>query len=217
MSHSLTPLIVAVGLAVANLSVGREVPEPQAVAAGTPAGGRIAAVERKPSDARAYFTDLEVLDQDGHRLKFYSDVLAGKVVMINFIYTSCEESCPSITRAIVDVKEWIPELFGNPVHFVSISVDPATDTPERLRAFAKKYHADVEGWTFLTGRPDNVVRILNRLGHFADGRDAHSTLLIAGNVPARRWSKIRLGPPAVAIAERLRALAAAGMQARAQD
>jgi len=217
MSHSLSTLIAAVGLALANLVAAHEASEPQATAINEPVAGPMAAVEPKARGARGYFTDLEVLDQHGRRLKFYSDVLAGKVVMINFIYTSCEDACPLNTQAIIDVKERIPELFGNPVYFVSISVDPVNDTPERLRAFAERNHADVEGWTFLTGRPEKVVQILRRLGHFADQREAHSTLLIAGNVPAKRWSKIRPGLPAVAIAERLRALAAAGMQARVGD
>jgi len=173
------------------------------------------AVKSKAPDARTYFTDTELVDQDGRKVRFYSDVMAGRVVMFNFIFTSCEDACPLITQAIVAVKDQIPEIFNKPVHFVSISVDPVTDTPERLRAFAEKNHADVSGWTFLTGDPDKVAFILKKLGQFSEEREAHSTLLIAGNVPQKRWSKIRPEAPAAAIAERLRALAAVGVQARA--
>ena len=222
MRRTIAPVVAALSLVLAgpahahgnDASHGAATAEP---ADGKPVATEIAAVRRKAPDARAYFTDLEMQDQHGRKLKFYSDVLAGKVVMLNFVYTSCEDACPLITQAIVAVKDQIPEIFGKPVHFVSISVDPVTDTPERLREFAAANRADVAGWTFLTGDPDNVTHILKKLGQFSEEREAHSTLLIAGNVPAKRWSKIRPEAPATAIAERLRALAAAGVQARVRE
>ncbi|MCB1907071.1 MAG: SCO family protein [Rhodocyclaceae bacterium] len=223
MKRTVAPFVAALGLALAALANAHESagdgPGAPVARAGSnkPVATDIAAVRRKAPDARAYFTDLELQDQHGRTVKFYSDVLAGKVVMLNFIYTSCEDACPLITQAIVAVKDQIPEIFGSPVHFVSISVDPVTDTPARLRQFAASNRADVEGWTFLTGDPANVAHILKKLGQFSEEREAHSTLLIAGNVPAKRWSKIRPEAPAAAIAERLRALAAAGVQARVHE
>jgi len=219
MKSIVTPLIAAIGLvcAQASFAIDPSVLQKSAADDADPAVARLAAAGHRPVDARAraraYFTDLEVQDQDGRRLRFYSDVLAGKVVVINFIYTRCEDACPLITKAILDVKEWIPEIFGKQVHFVSISLDPVNDTPERLRAFAESNGADVEGWTFLTGSRDNISLILKRLGQCANELEAHSRLLIAGNVPAKRWSRIRAESPSLAIAERIRALAAAGMQA----
>lgn len=222
MRRTIAPVVAVLGLFMSQLA-----PAHESHMAGSPAetSGQdqkpvstdIASVNRKAPDARAYFTDLELQDQNGRSVKFYSDVLAGKVVMINFVFTSCKDACPLITQAIVAVKNQIPEIFGKPVHFVSISVDPATDTPERLREFAEKNHANVPGWTFLTGSPDNITHILKKLGQFSEEREAHSTLLIAGNVPAKRWSKIRPEAPASAVAERLRALASAGVQARVPD
>jgi protein SCO1 len=158
-------------------------------------------------DARSYFTDLELLTQDGKTVRFYSDMLDGRIVVINTIYTNCKDACPLITQKLNEVRAQIGELFGKEVYFVSISSDPVRDTPKALKAFARKQGADVAGWTFLTGNKNNVDQILKRLGQFSENVEEHSTLLIAGNVPAKRWSKIRPDAPPLAIAERLKLLA----------
>ena len=219
MHTNILPIVAALALAmsgVAGAHTGEQhAPEQaQAAKAVKPVATRLPSGKRKAPDARAYFTDLEVIDQNGKALRFYSDVLANKVVMINVIYADCEDACPLITQALGAVRDQIPELFGSQVHFVTISTDPVTDTPGQLKKFAAAQGADVPGWSFLTGSKDNVDHILRKLGQFSEQREAHSTLLIAGNVPAKRWSKIRPEAPAAAIAERLRALAAAQSQAR---
>ncbi|MDB5901263.1 MAG: electron transport protein SCO1/SenC [Betaproteobacteria bacterium] len=161
-------------------------------------------------DARSYFTDLELQTQDGRKVRFYSDVLEGRTVLINVIYTSCKDACPLITQQLNDVRSRMPELFGKQVFFVTLTSDPKRDTPQALKKFAQKQSADVEGWTFLTGRKDRVDHILKKLGQFSEEVEGHSTLLIAGNVPAKRWSKIRPDAPAQAIVARLSDLAIGG-------
>jgi cytochrome oxidase Cu insertion factor (SCO1/SenC/PrrC family) len=158
-------------------------------------------------DARSYFTDLELLTQEGRKVRFYSDVLEGRTVLINVIYTHCTDACPLITQQLNDVRKSIPDLFGKRVFFVTLSSDPVRDTPQAMKQFAQKQSADVAGWTYLTGRKEHIDQILKRLGQFSEEVEAHSTLLIAGNVAAKRWSKIRPDAPAAAIAERLTALA----------
>lgn len=161
-------------------------------------------------DARTYFTDTELLTQDGRKVRFYSDVLQGKVVLINVIYTSCKDACPLITRQLTEVRAKLGERFGKEVFFISLSSDPERDTPAALQKFAAKNDAAQAGWTFLTGSKDNVQRVLAKLGQLSQNVEEHSTLLIAGNVGAKRWSKIRPDAPVAAIAERLRLLADSG-------
>lgn len=158
-------------------------------------------------DARTYFTDTELLNQDGRRVRFYSDVLQDRVVLINVVFTSCDDACPLITRKLNEVRAKLGERFGKEVHFVSISVDPERDSPQALKKFAAAQGADAEGWTFLTGAKADVDRVLARLGQLTAAVEDHSTLLIAGNVAAKRWSKIRPDAPVPAIAERLQVLA----------
>jgi len=160
-------------------------------------------------DARAYFTDLELVTQDGRKVRFYSDVLEGRTVLINVMYTSCKDACPLITQKLNAVRALIGEQFGREVYFISLTSDPERDSPAALRSFAQKQSVDLSGWTFLTGNAKNVEHILKKLGQFSQDAEDHSTLLIAGNVPVKRWSKIRPEAPPVAISERLKLLAEA--------
>lgn len=158
-------------------------------------------------DARAYFTDTLLLNQHGEPVRFYSDVLEGRVVLLNVIYTECPDACPLITQKIRQVREAIDEPIKGRIHFISISSDPENDSPQALRAFIQKQKAEDPNWIFLTGEKANVDAVLMRLGQLSQTPEGHSTLLIAGDVPNKRWTKIRPDAPAVAIAERLKLLA----------
>lgn len=158
-------------------------------------------------DARAYFTDTELVTQDGKKVRFYSDVLEGRVVLINVIYTNCQDACPLITQKLNEVRAQLGDQFGTKVYFVTITSDPVRDTPKALRDFAKKQNASQPGWVYLTGPKKNVDFVLKKLGQFSQHVEEHSTLLIAGNVPEKRWSKIRPDAPSGAISERLKMLA----------
>lgn len=158
-------------------------------------------------DARAYFTDLELVTHEGRKVRFYSDVLEGRTVVINVIYTSCEDACPLITQRLNQVRGLLGDRFGRDVTFVTLTSDPERDSPAALRAYAQKQDVDLSGWVFLTGAKPNVDQILKKLGQYSASVESHSTLLIAGNVPAKRWSKIRPDAPALAIAERVKLLA----------
>ncbi|SFP40890.1 Cytochrome oxidase Cu insertion factor, SCO1/SenC/PrrC family [Geopseudomonas sagittaria] len=156
-------------------------------------------------DARSYFTDTELLNQDGETVRFYSDVLAGRVVLLNVIFTSCEDACPLITRKLAEVRK----ALGNDaaqVHFISLSSDPVKDSPQALKAYARKHGADDANWTFLTGPKAQMDVVLGRLGQLSRSPEEHSTLLIAGDVANKRWSKIRPDAPPAAIAQRLQLL-----------
>jgi len=167
----------------------------------------IPATKAAPPDPRAYFTDSELVTQEGKKVRFYSDVLEGRIVLINTIYTNCQDACPLITQKLNEVRGQLGDLFGSKVYFVTISSDPVRDTPKALREFAKKQNADPPGWIYLTGPKKNVDAVLKRLGQFSENLEEHSTLLIAGNVPEKRWSKIRPDAPSVAISERIKLLA----------
>jgi protein SCO1 len=157
--------------------------------------------------ARDWFTDTVLLTQDGQRVRFYSDVLEGRVVSLNFIFTRCADACPLITQKLKAAKEELGGLFGKPVRFVSISVDPEFDTPARMKEFARRNRAEHPEWLFLTGKPRDVEKVLKRLGETVGDPGDHSTALVAGNTATRHWTKIRPDAPPVAVAEHLRRLA----------
>ena len=156
--------------------------------------------------AREYFTNLEVIDQDGNRLRFYDDVLKDKVVAINFIFTNCQGACPLMTQNLSMVRDMLGVELGTDIHFVSISIDPVRDTPAAMKEFAETHRADQEGWRFVTGDPENLAHIVKRLGQYTDDVEAHSTLLIAANVRTAHWTKIPPNVPPNGVVERLRLL-----------
>src|SRR5918999_5833432 len=103
------------------------------------------------SPAEKYFTDVELINQDGKKVRFYSDVLKGKTVVVNAFFTSCTSVCPPMNRNMEKIQEAFGERVGRDVFLVSITVDPEVDTPPRLKEYAKKFQAG-PGWVFLTGK-----------------------------------------------------------------
>ena len=140
---------------------------------------------------RNYFTDTILLDQNGKERRFYSDLLRGRTVLINFMFTGCSDACPLITYRLKKVMEALGPDFGERIQFVSLSVDPLGDGPEQLRAYAEKFELPAVGWTFLTGKPNAVETVIKRLGQRAGEPQVHTTMLLAGNVDGRHWRKLQ--------------------------
>ena len=182
------------------------------VAASPPAAAPAAEADPDAKD-RDYFTDLELVTQDGERVRFFSDVLKDHVVLINFIFTNCGHACPLLTRSLVSVADQLGEDLGKSVRFISISIDPARDDPAAMKAFAEKHGANRPGWLFLTGEQANIDPIVKRLGAYSPDVEAHSTAVLAGNVKERHWTKIVPNLPPQAIAERMRELMGKGITA----
>jgi len=156
-------------------------------------------------EQRRYFTDTKLLDQDGREVRFYTDALRGKIVLISFIYTNCTDICPTLMHNLSDVQERIGDRFGKEVFFVSISVDPEDDTPEELKRYGERYEAR-PGWTFLTGRKGDVDAVIRRFGEFQDDFEDHSMTFVLGDVKNARWSKIRGDQPPETVVARIRDL-----------
>jgi cytochrome oxidase Cu insertion factor (SCO1/SenC/PrrC family) len=163
----------------------------------------VTAAEQK---ARKYFTDLEVVDQNGERHRFYSDILRNRVVLINFVFTNCKDACPMATHKMMQVRELLGEPLKDQVWFVSISIDPENDTPGAMKAFANKLQVDESRWLFLTGDKQNLEYIVKKLGQYTKEVEAHSTLMLAGNDRTRHWTRVLPMTPPAGVAMQLRAL-----------
>ncbi len=155
------------------------------------AAGRDLAEADRGARARSWFTDTAVTDQDSTRHRFYSDLVAGRAVLINSMFVGCSSACPLLTRHLVSTRALLGDRFGRDIGFLSISVDPLSDTPEVLKRFAQKHGADAPAWRFVTGGREAIALILGRLGLWVDAPNDHKTLLIAGNAGAGRWAKLR--------------------------
>ncbi len=141
-----------------------------------------------PSPAREYFTDAVLINQEGQEMRFYSDLLQGKVVVINTIFTTCTGMCPVMSKTFSQLQAQLEQKLEKEVRLISISVDPENDTPQRLREFSKSFDAG-PGWYFLTGRKENVNFILSRLGQYVDSKENHVGVLLIGNEPTELWKK----------------------------
>jgi len=135
----------------------------------------------------ALIPDVDVHDQNGNRLKFKSDLIKGKTVAINFIFTTCTGICPPLTATFRRVQQQLTAQ-KLPVDLISISVDPTTDTPERLREFAAKFRA-APGWTFVTGDKAAIDSILQALGTAVANKTDHTPMILIGNDVSNRWTR----------------------------
>jgi len=144
--------------------------------------------DKEQSAGAKYFSDVELLDQDGRKVRFYSDVLKGRTVVINALFTSCTNVCPPMSRNFERIQEALGQRLGKDVFLVSITVDPLTDTPARLKEYAQKFHARA-GWSFLTGKKENVDWALYKLGQYVQDKNDHNTVVIIGNETTGLWKK----------------------------
>jgi protein SCO1/2 len=137
-----------------------------------------------------YFPNVELTDHNGRRLRFYDDIIRGKVVSINFIFTSCSDLCSLDTAQLRRVQQILGDRVGREIHMYTISVDPDRDTPATLRRFMRSYDIG-PGWTFLTGSRQDVELLQRRLGIrpiSPDGRlEEHDTSILVGNEVTGQW------------------------------
>jgi protein SCO1/2 len=142
----------------------------------------------EPSQAQKYFTDTVLVNQDGEKMRFYSDLLKGKTVIINSFFATCQGSCLPMSRNLEKVQQALGDRLGKDAVIISISVDPTVDSPNALKAYAKKLNAR-PGWYFLTGDKQSVSFALTKLGQFVDNKESHSNIFIIGNDRTGLWKK----------------------------
>ena len=184
-----------------------------AVGAAQAQQAKVSPAERE-AKAREYFTDTRLKTQADRTVRFYSDALKGKVVLMNFVFTQCGDACPLITAKLVQTKNEFGEAFGKEVRFLSISIDPLHDRPQDLAKFARKFDAVHPEWLFLTGEPANVEQVVKKLGAWTQDIESHSTAIIIGSPRQGKWKKVRPDAPAKIIAEELRHFVAGEIEAR---
>lgn len=138
--------------------------------------------------AAKYFTDLEVVDQNGKTHRFYSDLIKDRKVLIHFAFSSCKAACPPILGHMAKVQKELGARMGKEIRILTLSVDPENDTPRALKAVATDLKAG-PGWYFLTGTHKNMKAILERLGGWTDNPDAHSSVLYLGDASTGHWIK----------------------------
>ena len=132
--------------------------------------------------------DLEMLDQDGRKVRFRSDVVGDRIVVIDTFFTTCGLICPILSAIFADLQEQLGDRLGKEVDLVSITVDPNTDIPPRLKEFAGTWEAK-PGWVFLTGQKGSVDRVLEGLGLYSADFAAHPPAFLVGDGKSGKWTR----------------------------
>jgi protein SCO1/2 len=187
----------------------RGAPHPEALTKGRPGVVEVGSVKIE-------IPDVEVLDQDGRKVRFYSDLIKDKVVVMTFFFTSCTLVCPPQGRALAKLKASLAGRFGREVFFISVSKDPEVDTPARLRSWGAQFGAG-GGWTLVTGEAGVMKRLVWDFTGEGLGQQMHSPILLIGNDRTGVWTEAEgLAAPEEVIKE-IDKVAAPAEQSRARD
>lgn len=141
---------------------------------------------------REHFPNVTLINQDGKRVHFYDDLIKGKIVVIQFMFTNCDRLCPMVTPNLVKAQKQLQQQAPGEVNFVSITVDPEHDTPAVLKAYSKKFNVQ-PGWQFLTGSRADIERLRRELGVFdpEDQQFEHMNVITVGKEPVGSWMCLR--------------------------
>src|SRR6185503_17850920 len=140
-------------------------------------------------DAAHYFPNVLVQTHEGARLRFYDELIRGKVALINFMFATCTNQCPLATANLVKVQDALGDRVGRDIVMVSVTVDAYTDTPGTLNRYAQRYGIK-PGWHLITGRQQDLDLIRRRLGVLdaAVDKTQHTGILVFGNETTGQWA-----------------------------
>jgi protein SCO1 len=133
--------------------------------------------------------DTTLIDTDGRPQRLASDVVAGRLVVMDFIFTSCTAVCPILSSIMAEVQDRLDNRVGREVMLLSVSVDPARDTPARLRDYADHFGAR-PGWVFLTGDKPDIDGLQTRLGTYSGDYTEHTPAVLIGDPAAGNWVRL---------------------------
>lgn len=138
-----------------------------------------------PASFSPKIPDVEVVTHEGKTVRFYSDLVKGRNVAVNFIFTNCSTVCPASGAMFASLQK---QNAGD-LHFISVSIDPAYDTPKRLASWSKKFRT-APGWTLITGEQAAIDAIVKAFGGPAGRPQDHQPLTIIGNDMTHTWQRL---------------------------
>jgi protein SCO1/2 len=133
-------------------------------------------------------TDTVLADQDGRQMRLLSDVVADKVVVVNFVFTNCADSCPMVSHTFSELQENLGDAMESRVRLVSLTVDPARDTPDKLKEYSARLGAK-PGWLWLTGSSPNVTEALKGFGVYSANFENHAGVVLIGDGRSGKWKR----------------------------
>jgi protein SCO1 len=129
--------------------------------------------------------DVEVVTHEGKKVHFYRDLVQGNAVAVNFVFTNCSTICPASGAMFATLQK----QSGQGVRFISVSIDPGYDTPERLAAWSRKFRTQ-PGWVLVTGEQSAIDAIVKAFGAANARPQDHQPLTIIGSDVTQTWAKL---------------------------
>jgi protein SCO1/2 len=174
--------VVAAGLLAATL-----VPMP-ALTRAEEGNAALGEKDVKSGPVQVRLFDTPLLDQDGKKVRFASEAVGEKVVVVDTFFTTCTLICPILGAIFSDLQDQMGDRLGREVRLISITVDPGTDIPPRLKKYAEQWEAK-PGWLFLTGGKKDVDQVLEGLGLYSADFTDHPSTFLVGDGRDGKWTR----------------------------
>lgn len=140
-----------------------------------------------PSTVKVRYDDAQLTDQDGRVVKLRSEAIGERIVVVDFVYTTCTTVCPVLTTVMSKVQDALGPDAGD-VRLLTLSVDPARDTPARMKQYGEKFGVKA-GWLWLTGPTGRVNEVLKGFGAYAPSFEDHPALILVGDARTGQWTR----------------------------
>ena len=131
--------------------------------------------------------DVELRDQEGRKVQFYTDLIKDKVIVLSFFYTNCSYTCTIQGRTFSKLQTLLGERLGKSVFLISVTTDPVNDKPTNLKTWAKRYDART-GWTLVTGEKAEMSKLLAPFTGTPAGGGMHLPVTFVANAGTGRWT-----------------------------
>lgn len=144
--------------------------------------------EQGAGKLRIKLPDTVLTDHNGKAVRLKAEAMADRLVVINFVYTTCSTVCPVQSALFADLQQRLGARSGKDVALISVSVDPLRDTPPRLKEFARRYKAG-PGWSFLTGSRQAVDEVLKAFDVYTPNFADHPAAVLVGDPRSGEWAR----------------------------
>jgi cytochrome oxidase Cu insertion factor (SCO1/SenC/PrrC family) len=172
------------------------------------------ALSSKSTPAEVKLVDLDLVDRTGKTVKFASEAVGDRIVVMDFVYTNCKTLCPVLSQMMAQVQDRLDDRQREAVRLVTVSVDPGTDTPERMDKTATVHGAGPD-WLWLTGFKPDVDRVLVGLGVYTPDFTEHPSVVLVGDGRSGNWTRFYGFPSTDQIYGKVEALLAARAENKA--
>lgn len=144
-------------------------------------------VELNIANSKIRFPDLELRDHEGRKVRFYSDLIKDKVVVLSFFYTNCTFTCTMQGKTFARLQTLLGDRLGKSVFLITVSTDPAKDRPAELKTWSKRYNVQ-PGWTVVTGEEREMSKLLIPFTGSPAGAEMHLPVTFIGNDKTGTWT-----------------------------